>query len=253
MQNISQYFQKAGLNIYVTDKPIGHFAPRSAQSKDIFQMTIDAGHPEQFRIFKGQGNDVRVLDYDKKKEQVLLFVKEPKRTFTSLSYDPLLKKNVEIKQETPDHIRRYLMGMDERHYFISELPDKQGKINSIDDAHRVLKPSEVKDRVKHKKDPIQRQGEWFFVAATPAELLLIDEKLAFSAKLSPLQYDVAIGTRGKPHTAQYLLRIDKNIFIKGTVRHVDHAKKTFSTWQRVFRNTENIAVQSRNAVLGWID
>ena len=39
-------------------------------SNRIFQMTIDVGKQERFRIFKGEGNDVRVLDVDNKKENL---------------------------------------------------------------------------------------------------------------------------------------------------------------------------------------
>ncbi len=248
MQDITKYFKKAGLEIALTDKPIGRFNSTDENANRIFQMTIDLGKQERFRIFKGQGNDVRVLDLDKNKEQVLLYVKEPKRIFKEVHFDREKGRDVETIRETPDHIRRYLMGMDETHYFISELPDAKGKINDINDAHRALKPFEVKDRKKRKKAKIHRQGEWFFVNATAEELMKINETSEFIMQKCAISRE----RQGKPHTVDYLIRVGEVVFIKGKVRHDDHRTQKFITWQRVFRNTEKQDVNTSN-IHGWID
>jgi hypothetical protein len=248
MQNITKYFTKAKLPLTVTNRPIGNLRDNADK---IFQMTIDPGKTERFRIFKGQGNDVRVLDVDSKKEQVLLFVKEPKRIFKEVRYDPKLHKDVETTSETPDYIRRYLMGMDERRLFISELPDRQGKINTVEDAHRILKPYEVKDRKKRKKIKILRQGEWFFTEASPAELLLINESLKLVESKQPIVLSSTIRSR-KPHIAEQILKIDDKVFVKGRIRHEDHKTKEFFVWHRVFMNTEKID-NPASRVSNWID
>lgn len=257
MQDISKYFKKAGLNFTLTDKPIGRFSDNNANR--VFQMTIDANQqapsPERFRIFKGQGNDVRVLDVDHRKQQLLLFVKEPKRSFMEVRFDREQSKDVETKRETPEGIRRYLMGMDERHLFISELPDKHGKINTVEDAHRVLKPYDVKDRKKRKKIKVYRQGEWFFIKAMPTELLLINENIKFAESKQPI-----VSLRfGKPHIAENILRIktdeltnENTIFVKGKIKHDDHKTKEFFVWHKVFRNTEKLDINS-SRIHGWID
>lgn len=249
MQDISKYFKKAGLNFTLTDKPIGRFSDNNANR--VFQMTIDANQqapsPERFRIFKGQGNDVRVLDVDHRKQQLLLFVKEPKRSFMEVRFDREQGKDVETKRETPEGIRRYLMGMDERRLFISELPDKHGKINTVEDAHRVLKPYDVKDRKKRKKVKILRQGEWFFINADPTELIKIKENNKFIEQKCP----ISSTKQEKPHIADYLVRIGEDIFIKGKIRHLDHKTKEFFFWQKVFLNMEKRVNGGRFG--RWID
>jgi len=244
MQDIKKYFEKAKLSLSLTDTPIANLR----DATDIFQMTIDDSHPvahsERFRIFPGKGTDVRVIDLDARKSQLLLYVKEPKRRFTEVNYDRKLHKNVETTRETPEGIRRYLIGKDERHLFISELPDRSGKVNKVEDAFRILKPYEVKDRKKRKKVKIHRQGEWFFIEATPEELQEINENI----KLVESKRPIVTMRQGKPHIAEYILRIADKIFVRGKIRHEDHKTREFFTWQRVFRNTERIS-----NTFGWID
>lgn len=242
MQDIVKYFTKANLKLALTDKPIANIG---TGGRDIFQMTIDAGKPERFRLFRGKDTDIRVLDYCPTKEQVLLFVKEPKRRFTETHYDYSQAKNVTTERVTNENIRKYLMGMDERHLFISELPDR--KINKIEDAVRALKPFDIKDRKKRKDQKIFRQGEWFFVTATAEELEDINKniKLVMHKEAIP-NLDRRFG---KAHTAENLLVIKDKIFVKGKIRHADHKTKEFFNWQRVFRNTEKINTNT----IGWID
>lgn len=250
MQQISKYFAKAHLPIDISNRPIVNV--RGTNSDAIFQMTIDSGKKERFRIFKGHGNDVCVLDCDQKKEQVLLFVKEPKRKFTEIRWDNEKGRNVEIQRETPDSIRHYLVGMDERHLFISELPARHGKINTIVDAHRILKPHEVKDGKKRKDAKIARQGEWFFIEATLNESEQIKYHLKSYGKIDVTQKNAPIGGRNRPHLAEKLLHFDDMTFVKGKIRHVDHKTLEFFTWHRVFRNTENVRNGDRH-VQNWVD
>ena len=238
-QKITPYFEKANLPIVVTDKP---FARGEGTSK-IFQMTIEGKKPETFKVFKGVGTDVRVIDVDKGRRQVLLFVKEPKRTFTEIRR--VNGQEVEVPRETSAEIKRYLAGMDERHLFISELPKAEGKINTVDDAHKLLKPREV---AKKGTKPV-RQGEWFFVDITPEESFLIKEK-AHAAL-----FNTALPTRGKPHTCDQYLKITDPLrgeltFVIGRITHADHKTVEFFTWQRVYRNTEPV---NPRGVHGWID
>jgi len=69
-----------------------------------------------FKIFKGVGTDVRVLDVDKDRRQVLLFVKEPKRVFTEVRYDSKQGKNIETIRETFEASR--VFGRDGRTAFV---------------------------------------------------------------------------------------------------------------------------------------
>lgn len=239
MQDLKKYFDKAGLSLTLTNEPVSRGLGRGAT--EIFQMTIDGGKPERFRMFIGKGTDIRVLDYSPKREQVLLYVKEPKRKFVEERWDN--GKKVSVDHVTPENIRKYLMGMDERHLFISELPDR--RINKIDEAVHALKPREVKDRKKRKDVKVYRQGEWFFVPATPQELIDIRLNTKFMVLNTPLP----VPRGGKPHTAELLVRIGEVYFVSGRIRHEDHKTRVFGTgWFRVFRNTEK-----QNTITGWVD
>jgi hypothetical protein len=245
LQNLTKYFAKANLPVTVSSHPIRRGLTSGAEQ--IFQMTIDQGRPESFRIYCGRGNDVQVVDVDKNRRQILLQVKENKRTFTELVWDAQLRKRVERTRETPSVLRRYLMGMDETHLFIAELPNGQGKVNTVDDAHAILKPYEVKDRKKKRKGTkVLRQGEWFFVEATPSEL----EEINKNPLLIESKQSIARGGGGKPHVADYRIQIGENVFVRGKIRHDDHKTRELNGWFRVFRNTERGASVR---VTGWID
>jgi len=248
VQDLAKYFKKANLRVDVLSNPLRGSGIRGENARKVFQMTIVGTKPEVFQIYAGENNEVQVLDADPKKEQVLLFVREPKRVFTETHYDWRQGKNVTTTQETPGGIRRYLMGMDECHLFISELPTVSGPVNKLEDAFRILKPREVHKK-KKKEAKVRRQGEWFFAEATPEELQLIKENLKFverNRRITIAESDA----RGKPHMVDYLLRIGVKTFIKGKVRHADHKTREFFTWQQVFKNTERI---DSGRVFGWID
>lgn len=238
MQRLTPHFQKVNLPVIVTDKPFA----RGRGTDKIFQMTIEGNRPETFRIFKGVGNDVKVVATDAKKQQVLLTVKEPKRVFIERVWDKDKHREVDVERVTSEELRRYLCGMDERHLFISELPKGTGKINTVDDAHRWLKPKEWAGTNRRKDAKVKRQGEWFFVDVTEKERELIEEK-----KLAILK-DTALPTRGKKHTCDFYLKVGDVIFIMGRVRHADHKTALFSDWQRVYRNNETATDYHK-----WID
>ena len=239
MQDLKKWFQKAGLSLKLEQEPI-------RRNQDIFQMSIAVrgkkNRREYFRIYYGnQGNDIRVIDVDGKRQQLILLVREPSREFITYEFNE--KTGVydkEITLSTSDFTRKYLIGMDESHLFISELP-QEGAINKIKDAHKALKPESI-IRCEKNKQGVKRQGEWFFTSISKYELKEIEENANFLEKKEHI--------RGNAHIADKLLYLENRIYVSGKIRHAEHKTLKLQGWFRVVRNTE---MQSRIGIVGWID
>lgn len=171
-----------------------------------------------------------------------------------------------------DDGRRYLCGRDERHWFVAGVGKR---VSTVRAAKQALIPNDIWEQVKHlppgevdnRNNPVfKRQGEWFFVPVLreiPDRLILKNE---------PLQRSV----RSKPHVCQELYReggelvyvaggkiltpdeyqnakerdplLDKRgvrtrirnprVYVRGSVRHEDHATLRLERWHRVFLNAE---------------
>lgn len=196
---------------------------------------------EYFEIFPGNsGNDIRIIDVDKDLRQVILTVHEPRRTFSFVEFDREKMKNVTRTRTTQDWKRSYLVGMDQTHLFIAELPKGASTVKV---AHEVLKPSAVKG-----KKGTRRQGEWFFVPATADEQLLID------GSASSIQRRAKIpGNTQNFHVAEQLIVMKdgekEKMFAIGKVTHPEHRAISLKRWCAVLKNTERPNADR----VGWID
>jgi hypothetical protein len=239
MQDLELWFTKAGLPIKVEKQPLGSIGS-AINNNDIFQMTIEIKRKkkgkEYFRIFPGhKNNDVRVIDANSGKQQVILQVNEPEREYTVKSWDPNKRDWIYERQKTPGFLRKYLMGMDESHLFIAELPRNSGPINKIKDAHKALKPNDI---IENKNDisRTKRQGEWFFIPATPDELKKINENLNLVEKKRALG-----GSKWRSrnlHIADILITIKDEEFAKGKISHIEHKTLKLHGWFKVLKNNE---------------
>ncbi|MFX0070794.1 MAG: hypothetical protein ACFFAO_06865 [Candidatus Hermodarchaeota archaeon] len=252
MQDIKKWFQKAGVPVVVEKDPISSNS-LSVNNTDIFQMSIDIkgkkNRKEYFRMFLGnEENDIRVIDADPKHQQVILSVHEPYREYIVRVWNFKERKFKEELQSTPDFLRKYLMGMDESHLFISELPTNFGPINSVKDAHKALKPNLVVKKEK-KTSRIKRQGEWFFIPASSEELNLIEENNNFIEKKAPIDRN-----GGNLHIADKILNIRNDIFVTGKICHVEHHTLKLHGWFRVIRNVEVRGTPAGNRrIYNWVD
>ena len=152
-------FEKAGLEVELTSRPM--MGAATGPGSNAFQMDINRpktakGPREIFRIWPGHdGNRLEVIGTNDDLQQAVLMVKEPKRTieieipgwqvarFKAGNPDrPVFQRNGRFfyTQDTPEAKRHYLMGMDERHYFVCQLPRPA---TTVQDAHRVLKNETV--------------------------------------------------------------------------------------------------------------
>jgi hypothetical protein len=104
-------------------------------------------------------------------------------------------------------VDKFLMGHDERHWFMAQVP---GNVTTVKQAKDALKPTEVQQQQKRKKvkrskrnkrknAAYVRQGEWFFM---PDEDYFPDKKVIVSRN-EPL----VRGGGGKPHIAEECCRV----------------------------------------------
>ena len=283
----------------------------NARNDLIFQMDIQiekgSKRKEFFRIYPGHpDNAIQVMGSDSEWGQVVLMVKEPRRQFEM----PLLPQFVKLQMErhgvnwlaevarehsvtvrdirvvklgrSPEVLvrrwtvassRYFLLGMDERQMFVAQLTQP---CTSVQEAHKLLKNPMV-TVAEGRVGRAERQGEWFFVAATPTEIdqiekgvksnkLILHRKVALGAVMN----DGTLGRQqgGNPHTADELVVLmtappglrsraiapsparEREFFVRGAVKHIDHASMKFANWRRVFRNREGSAGSSG---IGWID
>lgn len=239
MQDLKKWFDKAKVPAKIERNPMNSIT-RSVNNQDIFQMNIDIrgkkNKREYFRIYYGHPeNDIRVVDTDSKNQQVILLVNEPGREYTVKTWDSKKTDWVYHTQKSPNFLRKYLMGMDESHLFIAELPNNLGPINKIKDAHKILKPNNVLEKEKN-TNRIKRQGEWFFIPATLKEFELIEENSILIEK------KIQLGSNdlrsGNTHITDQLININENQFVRGKITHVEHKTLKLQGWFKVMRNNE---------------
>ena len=169
-----------------------------------------------------------------------------------------------VKRETTNRKRHFLMGMDEReHPFVAQLPKA---VSTVRDAHKALKP----DVVARAKGDVVRQGEWFFVEPTDYELHEIEGGVKSGMRaiekrvpIEPFVFGTIRGSRarqnrGNPHTADELIVLigvtrARTVFVRGSVRHVDHDPVKFPNWRKVIRNTEEVQPGGAAPGIGWVD
>ncbi len=167
----------------------------------------------------------------------------------------------------------FLCGRDERHLFVAAVEG----VSTVAAAKASLKPDEILHqevgvnavkRNRRKTKAFRRQGEWFFI---PVSLVV---PTAVMRSHEPL----VRGTGGKAHVARYAYRTggesvmvcnrypqgltepehaallasdalarsfnwrlmsrNATVYVKGPVRHPDHATIVLNQWHRVLMNTE---------------
>ena len=220
---------------------------------------------------------------DAKLRQVVLTVKEPEAVFTLevpksqvAPKDRILRTfksghrqiMAEVERKTTPETRYFLCGVDERdHPFIAQLPKAATNISM---AHELLKPAEIrglpvkghgknlKMKARNKKT-VTRQGEWFLIPLNVKDLAVVEAYAAKHRVVSNSRLGGRWG-RGKPHTADEQLLVPAKIlglkgdnptlYMKGKLKHVEHATLDFPNWVKVIRNAE---VGGATAGATWVD
>lgn len=246
-------FGKAGLPLELLSRPL--FS--RGGSRDIVQLDIARADPrvrhERFRLFPGaESNRLEVEGTDSTLKQLVLMVHEPRRRFEGFISDWQWKQKAAprnavrkmktgwvTEEFTTDQKRHFLVGMDEQHLFVAQLPRGTSTVRG---AHISLKPPEVRVAERGAFEKTIRQGEWFFVFLNPREKAEVDHEA--SRALAKVQRGVGIAQAakwnrvGRPHVADEVFIIGTRVYARGNVRHPDHATLELREWRRVFGNTE---------------
>jgi hypothetical protein len=181
---------------------------------------------------------------------------------------------------------KFLCGHDERHWFVAGIPESApvGTVRQAKEALKPaeVRSAQARKRVKargrdrRKNAAFIRQGEWFFL---PLPGFAVDERLVLPNE--PLRRG-----NGKPHWAEFCyrtggetvyvcsrypngvseaeykrilagspkakgwgwrtMRRNPGVYVKGRVRHADHATITLHGWHQVVLNTEGQSRAMRN-------
>jgi hypothetical protein len=281
-------FKEAGLELKMAEAAF-------SSNTDVFGMDIQRKtkgnrRMEFFRIWPGhEDNQLHVVGLSKKLRQLVLVVQEPEREFedvisrrevvaaikrfrdnwaeayakeTNRSTRDIIRRNkakelLVFRRKTPEEKRHFLLGVDERQLFISQIPKGCSTVRA---AHENLKPGTV--QLAEGKFKTSRQGEWFFLETTDAERRFCNSMVRDGL----VKKKLSLGPGGNPHTADELIIVpgkalehgwpvrENDIYIRGAVRHVDHKTLKFRHWRRVIRNAESVqsGVRGPRGVF-WVD
>ena len=162
---------------------------------------------------------------------------------------------------------KFLLGRDERHWFVAALPDDG--VHDVRTAIASLRPEEIEGKIAI------RQGEWFFVPAPDLEAdpkaIQRNEPLtrsawskphiceqmvrqggvvvmvcsAFPAGITEPEYHQLIES-DPTHRHQGWRRMvrDAEVYVRGEVRHRDHKTLHLERWHRVYMNRERFAAHA---------
>ncbi|MBX9573441.1 MAG: hypothetical protein K2X77_31360 [Candidatus Obscuribacterales bacterium] len=256
--NVESQFRKIGAK--VTFVKLSDRASSTAGSPVRLDV-ISKGKEELFEIAVNEGRD-NSLDLS------VLEVRTEDRHLVLLAR--LLDKDGSLISKN-----HFLCGHDERHLFVaavkgvSTVSAAKASLKPAEIRARESGQNEAK-RNRRKTSVFRRQGEWFFV---PTPGLVADEQ--FVRNDEPL---VRPGGGSKAHMAQYAYRVggesvmvcskypqgltlkqysklingtpraknygwremkrNPTVYVRGKIRHPDHATIVLDTWHRVLMNTE---------------
>jgi hypothetical protein len=256
-------FAHAKLPLELMERPRSPARPGLA---DIVRLRIapaTSQGPERFVIWPGAAtNEVEVTSSDAPLRQVVLRVREPRRSFEvwvssqqrATSGVRVLRRTSLGRSEerwTQTSERHFLAGLDESHLFIAQLPRPASTVWS---ARQVLRGDAVRLAEKGAFEQTLRQGEWFFVSLLPRELARVEWALRRRPKLLRaglgLAEATALAREGRPHVAEQVCTVRERTYARGAVTHPDHATLTLPQWRRVVLNAERLMPATG---LEWVD
>jgi hypothetical protein len=253
-QQLAKHFAAMGADLEVVGD--GRGSPRIDVRRDHrgerFALVYPSAENRRFGVQEPEGPvSLEVLDVDRPGRHLLLLMREGQSK------------------------AKFLCGHDERHWFVAAVPERELGVTGVKTAKAALQPRPVRERASRLKaknrdrrhnEAFIRQGEWFF---TPAPDVTVDPKLIL--RNEPLSR----GRGSKPHmvaeayrtggttvyvhrskaprgitqkafdkldpderTGYTAMRRDPELYVRGTVRHADHATITLDFWHRVDMNTE---------------
>ncbi|MGA2095879.1 MAG: hypothetical protein ABSH39_06240 [Candidatus Acidiferrum sp.] len=269
--NLEWYFSKMGARVKVLDGTLPQRNRRWGTLDEAPKVSFNIGQDKEGEYFEirtdsGVKHDLVVLHAEPKERHLLLLSRQIGRRGKAIS-----------KQ-------KFLCGHDERHWFVAAIPER-APVSTVADAKMALKPLEVRERegvlgvswrdsFRRKNAAFVRQGEWFFVPVVglKADPMLIhknerlsrgnggkahwaDEcyRLGGESVFVSTKYPFGISSeefRALPEKERSMggfrmMRRDAAAYVRGEVRHPDHATVVLRDWHRVLMNTENQSLAMR--------
>jgi hypothetical protein len=252
-RTLTDKFQRMGARVRIRTNASSQGSVRldvqSDKKGEFFDLLINAGND-------GANTEVSILDVQPQDRHLLLLAR-------------IGEGRERVKS-------KFLCGHDERHWFVAAIPEA-APVGTVMQAKQALKPREIretenrkgfrnKQRNTRKNEVYLRQGEWFFLPSVrkdfPKEWILCDEPLSRGRGSKPHMAQFCVRTGGEtvyvsslypngiglaaynalPKEKRFGFRQmvkDAQVFVKGTIRHADHATITLHGWHRVVMNTEN--------------
>lgn len=258
--NLKHQFHKIGARVnfrFVEPVEVRGFSRIQSPPASLDIVQDKEGELFQVKIRKDVSKeiDLTVLEVRPKEKHLVLLARQIDRDGNMISKD------------------HFLCGHDEKHLFVAGVEH----VSTVAAAKASLKPKEIlirevgintEKRNRRKTQIFKRQGEWFFI---PAE---IRPDASFILRNEPLRRN----TGSKAHIAEFAFRsggetvkvcsqypngltfdeyktlVEENpnarflnwrimkrnasVFVKGKIRHSDHATLILETWHRVLMNTE---------------
>lgn len=175
------------------------------------------------------------------------YIKGTYEHITPTQYQTLPESEREIwtakEERRPQHDvisykgKYYLSGIDGQNYFLCQLPKR---VKTVDEAFKVLIPPVLRNAFP---EQLKRQGEWFFIQQFPFPCpnLFKDER-QFYNKMERNFVLPKTDERSHSHTATRGIKIGKDIFVSGSIRHSEHGTLHLSKADnpiiyQVFKNT----------------
>lgn len=170
--------------------------------------------------------------------------------------------------------QKFLCGRDEKHWFVAAIPESE-PVSTVASARTALKPEEVRNREQtvgiSRKESFRRwnaayvrQGEWFFLpeanATAPTMCIHRNEPLTRGNGSKPHMAEQCYRSGGETvyvsrrfprgiSESEYnrleskvgfrIMKRDAAVYVRGEIRHPDHAAIVLDGWHRVLMNTEN--------------
>lgn len=240
MSTLSDKFERIGATIVVV-------ADRSVTNFDL-NISTTPKYGEHFRLRRNPATapDFRVLQANRIARHLLLHA------------------------PGEDGGQRFLCGHDERHWFVATIKDR---VTTITDARRSLLPDFLKDAnlsadllARRHTDAFKRQGEWFFIPTDRtfdgvpihhgeplqrngrSKPHIVSELIRFGGtdvvlwngkEYRASEWDALMKTPNFRPTGRVERRVkDPEVYVRGKVRHADHATLTLDRWHRVNVNNE---------------
>lgn len=142
--------------------------------------------------------------------------------------------NITIRVSAPEQTNCFLFGLDEKHYFICQLPEV---VSTVKQAHKILRPKGLP-----KDTP--RVGEFYL----PTVGKKMNEKLSrlrdYSDSGADLDQNITFGDSldelGENHVASCIIEDGDTKYLTGLLEDIRkfHKDVYFSDWRKIIRNNE---------------